>query len=179
MPWEHGAARSCTYCHICCGGASFWHFAICMTLVYIVVYLFIHHYFGWRGYTNYQMLGNGDIRSLHMFLVLFLLLYFRVRRPGLWESRTVSLYCICVHVSLSFLLWYCWLFLDGVMDGGYLYWYTYTYRLVVGIGRESALEYLYVLIACLLPFGAPSLYSDRVVCCPSNRWTLSVFLQKL
>ena len=33
---------------------------------------------------------------------------------------------------------------------------------------------------CLLvsSFGAPSPYSDRVVCCPSNRWTLSIFLQK-
>ena len=31
MPWEHGAARSCSYCHICCGRAS-----VVILLMYVV-----------------------------------------------------------------------------------------------------------------------------------------------
>ena len=69
-----------------------------------------------------------------MLLIQFPLLYFWVRRPGLWESRTV---CISVHDPLLFLpiLWLVIPWLEfGWSD---LYCYIYV-SLVVGISRETA-----------------------------------------
>ena len=49
------------------------------------------------------MLGNGDIRSLYMFLVLFLLFIFRYDVPAC-GSRVPLVYAVyVVHVSLLFL----------------------------------------------------------------------------
>ena len=172
------AAWSRASWHICYGELLLdiliyvWHLYI---MSFICSYIII---FGWRGYTNYQMLGNGDIRSLHMLLFQFLSVLF-------WGT-TSRLVGVAYHLSMLCLDLYCfysccgccWIFMDGVSVGE-IYTATYMYDWWLGLAGSRHLEYLYVLFACFPPFGAPSLYSDRVVCCPSNRWTLSVFLQKL
>ena len=58
--------------------------------------------------------------------------------------------------------------------------YTDMYMYLGGWGLAGSRHWC-IYMYCVLdpPLGAPSLYSDRVVCGPSNRWTLSVFLQKL
>ena len=90
-------------------------------------------------------------------------------------SRVPFVYILCMSLLFLSMMWMVVHWLEfGWCD---LYCYLYV-CLVVGIGRESAFG-VFIRTDCLfLPFGAPSLYSDRVVCCPSNRWTLSVFLQK-
>ena len=178
MPREPGAVRSWSLLTYLLQESFYCHFVTCTAYVYIVFPLYMHFYFEWRGYTNYLCLGNVDIRSIYFrFYFSFCLFHFGVRRPGLWVSRTITICCVSIFTVSIYVV-----DVDGCipLEFGWigLYWYVYV-LLEVGIGRESALEYLYVLIVWFLPFGAPSLYSDRVVCCPSNRWTLSVFLQKL
>ena len=175
MPWVPGAARSLIILSYLLLRASFDHFDLCMTIVYIAPSLFMHYYFERRGYANY-LLRVMVVSGPYMLLVQFLFVYiFGVRRPDLWESRTVCRYT--VHVFYCSYLW-CWrIFLDW----SWLVWLILLYIRIVGgwdwPGVGIWRIYMYELI--ISSIGAPSLYSDRVVCCPSNRWTLSVFLQKL
>ena len=74
------------------------------------------------------------------------MLYFGVRRPDLWESRTDCICCVCFFTVYTYVVdnifwlktWLVWIILLSIRI------------LVVGIGRESALAYLYVLSACFI-----------------------------
>ena len=85
--------------------------------------------------------GNGSIRPTYMLLFGFGMIYFLVRRPDLWELRTV-LFILCILFYCSY-LWCCWI--SCIRSYGWCGLYCYLYvSLVDGIGRESALAYLYV-----------------------------------
>ena len=141
-------ARSWSYCRICRGGASFdilFMYVICICHFLTCTCTII---FGWCGYTNYLWLGNGDIRSIYLFLFQFLFIYvFGVRRPGLWESRTICVYCACLFTVSVY-----------VVIDGYLLIGVWLVRFIllpirileVGIGRESAFG-VPICIDCLFP----------------------------
>ena len=106
MPWEHGAARSAHFAISAAGELllSFWYMydlCICHFLSCTCTTIF-----EWRGYTNYLWLGNGDIRSIYIcFCFSFCLFHFGVRRPGLWESRTIVYIGVCpITVSIHIIV---------------------------------------------------------------------------
>ena len=70
-----------------------------------------------------------------------------VRRPDLWESRTIYI-CCCMFITVHIydVVGYV-LFGD---EDGVAYTDTYMYILEDGIGRESALAYLYVHDVCFI-----------------------------
>ena len=148
MPWGRGAARSCTYCHICCGGASFLTFCYMYdTCIHCCLSVHTPLFFGWRGYTNYQMLGNGDIRSLHMFLVLFLLFIFRYDVPAC-GCRVPFIYV--VHDYLLFLFMMMMLDISCLEFGCCrLYWYLYV--LIGGWDWPGVGIGVPICIVCLFP----------------------------
>ena len=132
----------------------------------------MHHYFQKCGYTNYQLLGNGGIQPTY--LVHSVLLCYILGTTSRPVGVAYHLYML-VYVYLPFFLMplifiFCmelrmvWRILIPIciVRGwdwpGVWHWRIYMYWLIV---------------SC---FGAKSLYVDEVAGCPSNRWTLSVFL---
>ena len=99
--------------------------------------------FEWRGYANYQMLGNGDIRSLHMLFFLFLLIYFGYDVPACGSRVPLYLFrawlsIISVYVDDGYFLigvWWLWTILIFICTDWWLglagsrHWSTYTYWL--------------------------------------------------
>ena len=87
------------------------------------------------------------ISSLRISFIRFTYVIFWVRRPDLWESRTVCIYCarfLIVHtydVEGYFLY-------EVVVDADYTDTYMYCWRL--GLAGSSALAYLYVLVGCFM-----------------------------
>ena len=92
------------------------------------------------------MLGNGDIRSIHELLIQFLLLYFGVRRPGLWVSRTVYIHCACLFSVSVYDVVDGYILVGVVVGETYTAIYTYHWRL--GLAGSRHLAYLYVLVDC-------------------------------
>ena len=143
MPWvpEQPGVSILTYLlwgSLCC------HFDICMTYVYVVFYLYMHHYFERCGYTNYLWLGNGDIRSIYLFLFQFPSVIFLGYDVPAYGSRVPFVYiCVClITVSIYGLVGY---FMIGDVVGE-IYTAIYTYHWWMGLAGSRHLEYLYVLI---------------------------------
>ena len=114
------------------------------------------------------------ISSLRISFIRFIYVILWVRRPDLWESRTVCIYCARFLIVQTYDVDGYFLY-EVVVDADYTDIYTYFWRKGLA-GSRHWCTYTYLLFVSSL--GAPYLYSDRVASCPSNRWTLSVFLQK-
>ena len=135
--------------------ACFSHFDLCMLYIYVVPLLYTHHYFGGVDTLLTCMLGNSGIQPMCIVHSL-LLCYIWVRRPNLWESRTLCIYCACFFVVHIYdVVGY---FLYGVEDGAD-YTDTYTYYWWTGLaGSQHWRTYTYLMI--VLFFSVSSLYSD-------------------
>ena len=135
----------------------------------------MHHYFRRRGYTSYQLLGNSGTQPMYLIYSVLLCYILGTTSRPVGVAYRLYIYCarfLIVHtynVDGYFLY-------EVVVDADYTDIYTYFWRKGLA-GSRHWCTYTYLLFVSSL--GAPSLYSDRVAGCPSNRWTLSVFLQKL
>ena len=125
----------------------------------------MHHYFRRRGYTSYQLLGNSGTQP--MYLIYSVLLCYILGTT----SRPVGVAYHSVYTVHVFLLFIAMLLLLVTLDWscgwcGYTDIYTYYWWLGLAGSRHWCI-YTYLMI--VPSFGAPSLYSDRVVCRSEER----------
>ena len=135
-----------------------------------------HHYFGKCGYANYLlwvMVISGPYMSFS-FWYMFIIFWGTTSRP---VGVAYRLYILCVFLY-CFYLWCWWLSFAGRNKVGGWYTDIYTYLRRMGLAGSFGIGVYYYVYWYLTLFGARAIFG-RVVCCPSNRWTLSVFLQKL
>ena len=147
MPWEFGAARSWSLLTYLLRRAFLCHFAYVCYLYMLSFLCTCTSIFGWRGYANYQMLGNGDIRSLHVLLLLFqLLIYFGYDVPACGSRVPLYLFRawlfiipidVVIVIRLWTEFWLVWSILIFICTdwrlglAGSRHWSTYMYCLLV------------------------------------------------
>ena len=96
------------------------------------------------GYANYQLFGNGVIRSIYMLLTLFSFVIFwgTTSRP---MGVAYHLYMLCLYLY-CFYLWYWWTFLDwSLIVVAYTDMYMYYWRLGLAGSRHWS-TYMYCML---------------------------------